>query len=189
MTIRHMIYLLVSLLMLTSCSAADQARVQEVEPFSFTDQNEAPFGTDDLQGKVWIATFIFTSCDTVCPPMMAEMASLQREIESRNLRAEFVSFSVDPDNDTPEVLKEYLQQFTKDETNWHMLTGYSQEEIEVFARSQFQTIVQKPEDSNQVIHGTNFYLVDDKGHVLNEYNYSDESYVEEIIKEIQAVYK
>jgi len=52
--------------------------------------------------------------------------------------------------------------------------GYSQEAIEVFAREQFQTVVQKPESTNQVIHGTNFYLVDDQGYVLNEYNYIDE---------------
>jgi len=186
MTIRKIIYSLVCLLVLTSCST-DQASVQEVAAFTFTDQNEEAFGTDDLQGKVWIASFVFSSCDTVCPPMMAEMASLQAEIESRNLTADFVSFSVDPEHDTPEVLKDFLQQFTKDETNWHMLTGYTQEEIETFARSQFQTIVQKPEDSNQVIHGTNFYLVDDKGYIINEYNYSDESYVEEIIEEIYRV--
>lgn len=87
------------------------------------------------------------------------------------------------------MLEEYIQQFTNNETNWHMFTGYSQEAIEIFAREQFQTIVQKPESSNQVIHGTNFYLVDDQGYVLNEYNYIDESYVEEMIKEIKEVYK
>ncbi|HZW67900.1 MAG TPA: SCO family protein [Pseudogracilibacillus sp.] len=188
MTIRTIIYSLVCLLVLSSCST-DQARVQVVTDFSFTDQNEQPFGTDDLQGKVWIATFIFSNCETVCPPMMAEMASLQREIESRNLTAEFVIFTVDPENDRPEVLKDFLQQFTADERNWHMLTGYTQEEIESFAISQFQTIVQKPEDSNQVIHGTNFYLVDDKGYIINEYNYSDESYVEEIVEEIYRMSK
>lgn len=71
-----------------------------------------------------------------------------------------------------------------------MFTGYSQEAIEIFAREQFQTIVQKPESSNQVIHGKNFYLVDDQGFVLNEYKYIDESsYVEKMIKEKKKLLK
>lgn len=52
-----------------------------------------------------------------------------------------------------------------------MLTGFSQEEIETFAREEFKTIVQKPKTSTQVIHSTNFYIVDDEGYILNEYNY------------------
>ena len=68
-----------------------------------------------------------------------------------------------------------------------MLTGYTQKEIENFAREQFQTIVQKPDSSNQVIHGTNFYLVDDKGYIVNEYNYIDESYVDEMMQDIEKI--
>ncbi len=120
--------------------------------------------------------------------MMSELASLQKKLEEEKLQVEFVSFSVDPDVDSPEVLQLYIQQFTDHESNWHMLTGYSQEEIEVFAREQFQTIVQKPNTSNQVIHGTNFYLVDDRGYVLNEYNYIDESYIEEISRDIKKIH-
>lgn len=188
MKIRYIIYSLVCLFILSACSA-NQPTENKIDPFSFIDQNEKPFGTDDLNGKVWIASFIFTNCETVCPPMMFEMASLQKEMEENELNVEFVSFTVDPNLDTPDVLREYIQNFTNHETNWHILTGYSQDTIEEFAREQFQTIVQKPDTSNQVIHGTNFYLVDDQGYVLNEYNYIDESYVEEIIKEIKEVYK
>ena len=91
------------------------------------------------------------------------MADLQKKFKEEGIQVEFVSFTVDPTVDSPEVLKEYIHQFTDDETNWHILTGYTQEEIEVFAREQFQTIVQKPSSSNQVIHGTNFYLINQQG--------------------------
>lgn len=117
--------------------------------------------------------------------MMFEMASLQETFKKEGIQAEFISFTVDPKHDSPKVLKEYIEQFTNDETNWHMLTGYNQNEIEEYAREHFKTIVQKPDTSNQVIHGTNFYLVDEEGYVLNEYNYIDESYVDEMIKDIQ----
>lgn len=187
MNIRYIFYLIACLLVLSACNN-EQPTGKKVDPFSFIDQNKNDFGTDDLTGTVWIASFIFTNCETVCPPMMTELASLQKKLEEEKLQVEFVSFSVDPDVDSPEVLQLYIQQFTDHESNWHMLTGYSQEEIEAFAREQFQTIVQKPNTSNQVIHGTNFYLVDDQGYVLNEYNYINESYIEEISRDIKKIH-
>lgn len=183
--IRNVLYILIiCLFVLTSCSSEPEQVNGKINSFSFIDQNNNPFGTDELLGSVWIASFIFTNCETVCPPMMFETAALQRKFAEEGIHVEFVSFTVDPTVDTPETLKSYIQQFTNDETNWHMLTGFSQEEIETFAREQFETIVQKPKTSNQVIHSTNFYLVDDKGYILNEYNYIDESYVKEMIKDI-----
>src|SRR5690606_25667449 len=107
--------------------------------------------TDDLNGTIWIASFIFTKCETVCPPLMFEMAALQKRFEEKGIEVELISFTVDPEVDSPEVLKQYIRHFTDNETNWNLLTGYSQEEIEGFAREQFQTIVQKPNTSNQVI--------------------------------------
>src|SRR5690625_543726 len=183
---RNIIYVFViCLFVLTSCNSAYEQENNKVNSFSFIDQNNQPFGTDELLGSFWIASFIFTNCETVCPPMMFETAALQKKFAEEAIHVEFVSFTVDPTVDTPETLKNYIQQFTNDETNWHMLTGFSQEEIETFAREQFETIVQKPETSNQVIHSTNFYLVDDKGYLLNEYNYIEDSYVGEMMNEIK----
>ena len=159
----------------------------KINSFSFQDQDKQTFGTDELTGSVWVASFIFTECDTVCPSMMIEMANLQKKFQAEDIEVELVSFTVDPTVDSPKVLKKFIHQFTEDEANWHMLTGYSQEEIENFAREQFQTIIQKPSNSNQVIHGTNFYLIDDEGFIVKEYNYIDESYIEEMIEDIKNI--
>lgn len=117
--------------------------------------------------------------------MTVEMAQLQEKLHEEGIDMEFVSFTVDPLVDSPDVLKKYLQDFTEDDSNWHALTGYSQEAIETFAREQFQTMVQKPASSSQVIHGTNFYLIDKNGALVNEYNYISNSYVKEMIKDIK----
>lgn len=185
---RYLFIPLVFAVWLSACSSEPQ-NGKEIVPFSYTDQNGQPFGTDELAGKVWIADFVFTKCKTVCPPMTLEMADLQKKFEDEGIQAEFVSFTVDPTIDSPEALKSFILQFTDDDSNWHMLTGFSQEEIEVFAREQFQTIVQKPTTSNQVIHGTNFYLIDQQGSIVNEYNYVDASYVEEMMKDIKKFLK
>ena len=99
----------------------------------------------------------------------------------------FVSFTVDPDTDTPTVLKDYIANFTDDESNWHFLTGYSQQQFEAFAREEFQTFVLKHKSSTQVVHGTNFYLLDSEGYILKEYNFSNESYKEELLADLKRM--
>jgi len=185
---KYAVLLLICFAVLSACSPESQFE-KSITPFSFTDQDGQPFGTDDLKGSIWIADFIFTNCTTVCLPMTAEMASLQERLKEENIEANFVSFTVDPEFDSPEALKAFVTNFTDDLSNWHLLTGYSQDDIQTFAREQFQTIVQKPTTSSQVIHGTNFYLIDHKGIVVNEYNYIDASYVDDIIKDMKKLEK
>lgn len=172
--------LFIVLVILSACQAQEQDR-QSVTSFTFTDQNGDSFHSEQLDGKPWIASFMFTNCKTVCPPMTSELASLQKLLKEEEIEINIVSFSVDPYVDSPERIKTFLQNYTEDESNWHFLTGYSQERIEEFARDYFQTIVQKPTHSNQVIHGTNFFLVNEDGEVVGEYSYIDESYQEELL--------
>lgn len=179
---------LVLLLLLAACGSSQQTG-REVTPFSFTDQDGNPFGTEQLAGKVWIADFIFIGCTTVCPQMTSEMANLQTILNEKGLDVEFVSFTVDPDIDSPLILKEYISQFTDDESNWHLLTGYSQETIEGLALEQFQTIVQKPKTSSQVIHGTNFYIINRDGLIVNEFNYVEENFVEQVLVQVTKLQK
>ena len=186
--IRFALISFVSLIILAACSTKTQSGKQ-ISSFTFKDQQNRPFGTDELTGKVWIADFIFTECETVCLPMSLEMAALQKKFKEQNIEVEFVSFTVDPEVDTAEVLQKYIRQFTDDESNWHILSDYSQNKIETFAREQFQTIIQKPESSTQVIHGTNFYLIDDQGMLVKEYNYVNRAYKEEIVNDIQKIQK
>lgn len=186
MNLKHSFYLVIFLLILSGCGG-DEASTRQVSSFSFQDHQGQAFGSEDLDGDVWIASFVFANCETVCPPMMMEMAELQDRLEEEEIEAELVTFTVDPEVDSPAELKEYLYQFTEDESNWHMLTGYSQEEIEAFARDAFQTIVQKPDSTDQVIHGTNFYLVNGDGYIVNEFNYIDTSYLDELVEEIKDI--
>lgn len=179
---------IIAVFLLSACGQTKQTG-RQIASFSFTDQNGNPFGTDQLAGKVWIADFIFTNCESVCTPMSNKMAKLQTMFKEAGLEVEFVTFTVDPDTDTPEVLKDYLRQFSDDESNWHLLTGYSQKAIEKLALNQFQTIIQKPDTSGQFIHGTNFYVVDQKGRIVNEYSYSEESFEELMINEVKRLVK
>lgn len=190
---RFSIFLLGLIGILSACSIGGPEKPNKVNysvaDFTYVNQDNKKVGLEDLKGQVWIADFIFTNCDTVCPPMTANMAKLQQMIKEEGLDARLVSFSVDPEVDTPEILKEYAGKFDADLTNWDFLTGYSQKEIEDFTLNSFKGLVQKTDQSDQVTHGTSFYLIDQTGTILNYYSGTSDTPFEQIISDIKVLTK
>src|SRR5690625_1787482 len=82
--------------------------------FEFTTQDNEPLGLNDLEGNWWIADFMYTNCRSVCPMMTANMLQVQSQLNEENIDVTIVSFSVDPDYDTPEILKEYANEYQVD---------------------------------------------------------------------------
>ena len=158
---------------LTACGNQFKAETDwKVENFNSTDQNGGKVSLDKLKGKPWLAMFIFTNCETVCPPMTANMTDVQKAFEKKDLKDyRIVGFSIDPENDSPKVLKKYLAQYqVPDDSKWNLLTGYSQDQIADLAKKSFKTLVKDDPNSNQVIHGTSFYLVNQEGVVVKSYS-------------------
>ncbi|WP_110112253.1 SCO family protein [Bacillus sp. CGMCC 1.16541] len=178
------------LVALTACSSDIPDRLDwKLDDFSFVNQEGETVSKESLKGEVWVADFIFTNCETVCPPMTANMTKLQKMAKDEGLDVRFVSFSVDPEEDSPEKLKEFASQFDADLTKWDFLTGYTQDEIQDFALDNFKTIVQKPKNEDQVIHQTSFYLVDQEGQVVKDYSGVSDTPYEEIIDHIKTLQK
>ncbi|WP_299093206.1 SCO family protein [uncultured Metabacillus sp.] len=159
----------------------------EVQSFSYKNQDGQKVSLESLKGEVWIANFIFTSCETVCPPMTAHMKEIQNRMKAEDLNAKIISFSVDPETDTPNKLKEFASPYSITFDNWSFLTGYSQKEIEDFAMESFKTIVQKPSNSDQVLHGTSFYLIDQNGIVMKDYSGVENPPYDQIIEDMKAL--
>lgn len=184
------ILLVIFTLMLSACGqkGIKDALDYPVNDFSATTEENKAFEKKDLDGKIWLADFIFTNCADVCPPMTANMTKLQKMVEDEKLEnVEFVSFSVDPTVDTPEKLTTYAEKFGLNSDNWTFLTGYSQEYIENYAKETFKTLVKKPVEGNQVIHQTYFYLVGPDGKIKKYYSGFEEVPYEEIISDIKAL--
>lgn len=178
------------LLVLTACG--NQSPIKdplnyEVQSFNYMNQENESVSLDDLKGTVWVTNFIFTNCETVCPPMTAHMSELQKRMNAEGVNARIISFTVDPENDNPEKIKEFTAPYSISFNNWDFLTGYSQQEIEEFAKKSFKTIVQKPKNNDQVIHGTSFYLIDQNGVVKKDYNGVENPPYEQIIQDIKAL--
>jgi protein SCO1/2 len=177
-------------MIVNACSQQEipNAKNWKVNDFTFTDQNENNLSKGDLEGKVWIADFIFTNCNTVCLPMTSNMKKLQDKISEEGLEdVQIVSFSVDPEFDNPAVLKKYGESFQADFDNWSFLTGYDQETIESLAKDSFKLLVSKPAEGDQVIHGTSFSLVNQDGIVVQQYSGLEDIPFDDIIKHIKIL--
>lgn len=167
----------ITLLILLSACGNDEVETMsyygnDLQPFELVNQNDEPFTSEDMEGKVWLANLIFTECVTVCPPMTQNMTELTQELESEGLSdVGIISFTVDPETDTPEVLSEYISWYSPAESiDWQMMTGYDFEFIRDYALNNFKTVVKAPQDgSNQVLHGTGIYLIDESGTLLKDY--------------------
>lgn len=140
---------------------------------------------EDFIGEAWVANFIFTNCSTVCLPMTSNMATLQRKLTEEDVKYKMVSFSVDPERDTEEVLKEYSGKYEANYETWSFLTGYTQEEVQAIAKN-FKTLAQKEEGTDQITHGTKIFLINREGIIVKGYNGLDVPY-DEIINDLKAL--
>ena len=136
-----------------------------IPDFSLVNQQGLSLGLSDLQGKIWVADFIFTHCPTICPVMTQEMAKLQSEFDTESVY--FVSFTVDPERDTPEVLSRYAVQFDADEQRWHFLTG-EKDQIYQLANDGFKLAA--AQHGGGFPHSTKFALVAPDGNIHGYYD-------------------
>lgn len=95
----------------------------QIGAFSLVDQNARGVSADSLRGKVWAAAFFFTHCPTICPRITQKMHGLQVAAAQKGQTLQLVSFSVDPENDSPPVLLAYAKRFEADLKTWAFLTG------------------------------------------------------------------
>ena len=128
-----------------------------IAEFQLTDSTGAEFGLDDLRNTMWVTCFMFTSCQSICPTLSANMATLHKQFADTS-GVRFVSITVDPETDTPEVLAEYAERFGADPARWHFLTG-PLEDIHTLAAESFKV----GSVDNPVFHSDKFILVDEAG--------------------------
>jgi len=145
----------------------------DVGEWSLTNADGRPFGDKDLKGKIWIAAFVFTRCAGPCPDMCKGMQELVKKLPD-DPRLRFVSFSVDPDYDTPTVMKEFSKYWEAPE-RWKFLTGTG---VWNLAYNGFKLVAkpaEEPRPGSQIIHSTRFTLVDGTGQMRGLYTYDFEN--------------
>ncbi|HRB72296.1 SCO family protein [Flavobacterium sp. WV_118_3] len=101
---------------------ADLVTIGPVPKFELTDQNNKKISNADYLGKVYVVEFFFSTCPTICPIMNQNMLKLQEEFYG-NPSFGIASITIDPEHDTPAVLKAHADQLGVKNYNWHFLTG------------------------------------------------------------------
>jgi protein SCO1/2 len=157
--------------------------------FSLVNQGTEPYGTAQLEGRPWIADFIFTKCPGRCPMLTREMSRLQTELRGRGWDdVMLVSISVDPENDTPEALTAYADKHSAKLEGWQFLTG-TRDGIWSLSVDGFKLPVQEVEDvgAGPILHSNRFVLADGRQQIRGYYDAFDSDDRAKLLRDLKIV--
>ncbi len=153
-----------------------------VPDFAFTERSGRQVSLADLKGKVWVAQFFYTHCTDICPLTVPQMGILQlKYLNDPKFRSavRFVSITVDPERDTPEVLTQYAEHFSADPNLWLFLTGDKRATIRLAQRgfklpfgeaANPPEVVKKTGEGKELFHSTRLILIDRKAQIRGYYS-------------------
>ncbi len=160
--------------------------------FSLTERSGQAFGSDDLRGKIWVADFIFTNCAGTCPIMTTAMTEIQQLALAEKLDdARLVSITVDPERDTPEVLRRFADGYGALAGRWYFLTGDGAA-IQQLANKGFLLSAAASTGGSAeepIIHSNRFVLVDREARIRGYYDGTDEESVKHLFKDLKTLYR
>jgi protein SCO1/2 len=166
-----------------------------IPAWELTDENGKAFLGESLKGKIYVADFFFTRCNSICPKMSTEFTRVQ-DTFSNDDDVQLASFSVDPTHDTPQILREYAKKFDAKAGKWHFLTGTKTQiyplaikgyYVPVADASEYDKAVKTPDET--FIHSEKLILVDKEGHIRGFYDGTDKKDVDRLILEIRVLLK
>ncbi len=156
----------------------------ELPSYQLTNEHGKPFGSQDLKGKVYIANFMFTSCGTICPELMKTMQMVQKRVRGLGTKVAIVTFTVDPEHDTPSVLFKYSRDLNTNPYVWTFLTG-ELAQIKSLLIDGFKVPMEKQVAQNvyDIAHSQKLVLVDEKG-FIRSYHSTDKISIDQMMIEL-----
>ena len=143
-------------------AACSRGRAETMPSFTLIDQAGATVKSESLRGRVLVVSFVFTTCAEACPLITAQLARTQGLVRGEKLdgRVRFVSITLDPLTDRPEVLRRYAERYGIDQASWHLLTGASDDVSRVIRAFGFTAVARE-----RIVHGSLVVLVDAEGRI------------------------
>lgn len=199
-------YLILSLFTILSCTAnkkklpyydtpdftpkwdmPDTKTFHQIRPFELINQENQPFTEKDMEGKIYVADFFFTTCPGICPKMTNSMSDIQKEfINDDDIL--LLSHSVTPEKDSVSVLKKYAQDKKIDFKRWKLLTGSKNEIYDLGRKYYFVEEDEGVKKGNDVfLHTENFILIDKQRHIRGIYNGLDPNSIQNLIRDIKIL--
>jgi protein SCO1 len=165
--------------------------IASVPEFLFSNQNDEEFGLRNVQGRVFMANFIFTRCPSVCPVMLDKTAKLMEEIKDYGISVVFLTFTVDPEHDTSLVLRRKAEELKANHERWFFLTHTNKEEMMKLFKDGFKVGVSEPiiaQDLFDIAHSEKIVLVDKRSRIRGFYSYEEES-LQQLKRDIQQLHQ
>lgn len=159
----------------------------QVGEFTLLGHDGKPFGSKNLEGRIWIADFIFSRCTGPCPVLTGRMKQLDRTIADREVR--LVTFSVDPTHDTPAVLRAYAKKRGLDLGRWTFVTG-TLPGLKALLRDRMKLPLGPPGwngDDYVIPHTEKFVLVDRTGGIRGYYDTADGSELGRLARDLSRL--
>jgi len=157
--------------------------------FYFLNDDSVIVKSTEMEGKVWVVDFFFTTCPTICPTMTKNMQKLNAATKDLHDELQFISISINPQHDTPSILKRYREHYKATASNWQFLTG-KEAETHQLGIENFQIFAGRDEESEGgYAHSGAFTLVDKEGYVRGVYLGTDEKQVIQLEKDIRKLLK
>jgi protein SCO1/2 len=170
-------------LALTACNKRQALPILgDVPPFQLTAQTGQPFDGASLDGHVWVADFIFTTCPGPCPMMTSKMRQVQDSTHDLP-DVRLISMTVDPAHDAPPVLAEFARHFKPDPARWFFLTG----DATVLNDLGLKAFKLNSVDGS-LTHSTRFVLVDGKRRIRGYYSFDDDGVVGKLVADVKALH-
>jgi protein SCO1/2 len=160
----------------------------QIPSFRFLNQDSVFVSEKDVEGKVYVADFFFTTCPTICPKMKTQMLRIYERYKDRD-EVRIISHSIDPDFDTPNVLKDYATRLQVKAPKWNLLTG---DKAAIYTLGQKSYMVSAQEDPNEAggfVHSGAFILVDKNRHVRGIYDGTVEAEVNHLLEDMEILLK
>ncbi|WP_374757499.1 SCO family protein [Dyadobacter arcticus] len=157
-----------------------------IPSFSFVDQNGDTISEAFVKDKIYVTDFFFTTCPTICPVMKRQMIKVYHAYEG-NPELKILSHSIDPEHDTPKVLKQYATDLGIQGNQWLFLTGQKEKIYEIGQKSYMVTAKKEQSAEGGYIHSGAFILVDKERHVRGMYDGTTEEGTQKLIADIQTL--
>ncbi len=158
------------------------AHIKSVPHFQGVESSGAPFDSDSLKGSIWIASFMFSSCQGVCPVMNSNLSAYQADLKSKDVK--FVSITVDPTTDTPEVLRHYAEQYKAEKGRWYFVRMPKDSVRKLSVKGFLLSDPVEPSD-----HSPRYALVDWNGDIRGYYDSMDSSKVQQLHVDVEKLLK
>ena len=157
-----------------------------INDFSLINQNGEAVTHTDYDGKIYVADFFFTTCQTICPIMTDHMLQIQEELSDDN-DILLLSHTVTPEIDNVAQLKKYAVEKGVDDTKWNLVTG-DKEQIYNLARKSYLVVKDLPNDEQYgMIHTENFVLVDPQKRIRGIYDGTNPKEIAKLLEDINIL--